>query len=187
MAGLQNSFESRSHDMWNSGSGKRPLVLGERVFARVLVWCTAGRSQGLNRHVLLTGLEGSQLFAFFGGVCVSQDSHGAVLTPWSSFEALPQCCLSFFLFCVLCKVLKWNEQKLLTWPAQVRVSHVEVSGEAGLCGRKGKALQCRSRYGPNKSLRHWEKVWWCDCLEAVLQFDLDIGAQLDILKVELKL
>eukprot|EP00434_Breviolum_minutum_P032122 symbB.v1.2.028409.t1/scaffold3009.1/size65478/8 len=52
-----------------------------------------------------------------------QDSHGAVLTPWSSFE--------------------------------VRLSHVEVSGEAGLCGRKGKA---------------------------VLQFDLDIGAQLDILK-----
>lgn len=170
-------------------AGKRPLVLGERVFARVLVRCTAGRSQGLNRHVLnvlLTGLEGSQLFPFFGGVCVSQDSHGAVLTPWSSFEALPQCCLSFFLFCALCKVLKWNEQELLTLPAQVRLSHVEVSGEAGLCGRKGKALQCRSRYGPNRSLWHREKVWRCDCLEAVLQFDLDIGAQLDILKVELK-
>ncbi|CAL1165662.1 unnamed protein product [Cladocopium goreaui] len=76
--------------------------------------------------------------------------------------------------------MEWQEKDLSTWakeslpeylssalkdlhgPVQtpwssyeVHLSRVEVSGEAGLCGRKGKA---------------------------VLQFDLDIGAQLDIIK-----
>eukprot|EP00435_Cladocopium_sp_Y103_P053519 s83_g17.t1 len=76
--------------------------------------------------------------------------------------------------------MEWQEKDLSTWAKQslpeylssalkdlhgpvqtpwssyeVHLSRVEVSGEAGLCGRKGKA---------------------------VLQFDLDIGAQLDIIK-----
>ena len=55
---------------------------------------------------------------------------------------------------------------------------MEVSGEAGLCGRKGKAQQRQFRNFVVANMHF-------DSLEAVLQFDLDIGAQLDIIKAEL--
>lgn len=69
------------------------------------------------------------------------------LSSWAK-ESLPE---------YLSSALKDSHGPVQTpWSAyEVHLSRVEVSGEAGLCGRKGKA---------------------------VLQFDLDIGAQLDIIK-----
>ena len=60
---------------------------------------------------------------------------------------------------------------------------MEVSGEAGLCGRKGKAQFVISQ--PLADITRLGRQFRNFDSEAVLQFDLDIGAQLDIIKAEL--